>query len=753
MAYPNSIEQIQALIQQGDAVTALRRANDTVGRLRPEDFPDVRERALAFNQAWYGLALAQHASGQMSDACESARQAFEFDALEFEQQPDMVRIAIAARNWPFAGLVAGHCASLVERHGEQDAADEIIAMIEPVERESPLFVELLNGEVHGRYDARYGAEEPQGNNRMVAELRGLGMAEDDLLLHGAFGAHELGDDDLALRLWSQVNWRAAPRPYSFANYAMLCLRKGLPTPDPMQLAGQRDAELLYNGGTHVVTLLTEDAELKAMSREQARPWWALAAAILQHGFDRYAAFENGERNGYAVDAHFFAMLCNNLGIALGKLNLHDRACQVHERGLLTSPFMENAQNALYEATLTDDAAAARRCSEHMGRFLQDYGNYLDTAQQCRFQSLMLAAAGYSDTPDVWFEKLRVFNQQWGYMRKQARFMNSDEHHLPLEWSYLKREHNQAINDQWRSLKILHKRASQDPRVITCMLRNRRDHASEEARAEGLALAEQALHVLAPLKDTPEGTRYWFEARYSLAYLRYRSWFYQSSVVGQDWLPQARKEFEVVLAQHIEGDPEAIDAMLDYGMLLVREILDLPEGIVWLTRVIQALEPQPRPRGGERRWDPKTAPDPALALAYLFRAQAYSLQDQDLNSSVRSDLEQAGALNPWLPGVWYWMATVECESGNAMEAIAMAERFVDFDGDNRPWWRERADMLSALVTLQHAVGNLPEAQRRLAELESLGASAHEDLPALRKLLNPGAAQAGKSLWGRIKGLLG
>ena len=442
---------------------------------------------------------------------------------------------------------------------------------------------------------------------------------------------------------------------------MLCLRKGLPTPDPMQLAGQRDAELLYNGGTHVVTLLTEDAELKAMSREQARPWWALAAAILQHGFDRYAAFENGERNGYAVDAHFFAMLCNNLGIALGKLNLHERACQVHERGLLTSPFLENAQNALYEATLTDDAAAARRCSEHVGRFLQDYGNYLDTAQQCRFQSLMLAAAGYSDMPDVWFEKLRLFNQQWGYMRKQARFMNSDEHHLPLEWSYLKREHNQAINDQWRSLKILHKRASQDPRVITCMLRNRRDHASEEARAEGLALAEQALHVLAPLKDTPEGTRYWFEARYSLAYLRYRSWFYQSSVVGQDWLPQARKEFEVVLAQRIEGDPEAIDAMLDYGMLLVREILDLPEGIVWLTRVIQALEPQPRPRGGERRWDPKTAPDPALALAYLFRAQAYSLQDQDLNSSVRSDLEQAGALNPWLPGVWYWMATVKPQS--------------------------------------------------------------------------------------------
>ena len=749
MPPPNDLQRVQQLISQGNASAAQQTAQawlDALGSVT--QWKNMRERALAFNQAWYALALAREAAGQLEAASAAVSEAHQYDSLVFQQQADLVRIAIAARNWPLAERIADHFVSHLERHGLNRIGEEIIAMIEPVEQQYAPFTMLING-YEERYKERYG-EGPEGDARMVADYERLGIDANEILLVKASNASEYGDDDLALKLWQQVDWRAYPRARSFAQYAMLCLREGLPVPDVSQLSSLRDPEWLYNAGTDVVTPLSEDSWYKNLSNSRARPYWQLAADLLQRGYDHYIAFEDqGERNGFATDPHFFAMLCNNYGIALGKLDRENEAWPIHERGFHSSPFIENALNAAYGALQSGDAAAAQRCAAQLQTFVEECFGEDDIEYGCRAQSYVLAAAGLSESPDEWLPKREAFQTKWANNRKHARFCNSDEHHFPEDWRVLFSNNVGALNDQWEAMKRMLERHPDDARLLHLMLRNRRDHGGRSARESGLALADKARQLLEPQRHTAEGAARWFEARYSLAYLRYRSWFYDADLVGQDWLPQARKEFAECIVDRAADKVQGVDAMLDYGMLLVREDIDVNEGIRWLSEVIQTLEPQPRAPADEDDWRPDTAPDPALALAYVYRAHALCMQDQ--NDRAIPDLDAAAALNPWFPAVWYWRATIESEAGNADAAIQWATRFVEFDGINPPDDEERATMLSALVQLLHATGQTEQARERLDELEQLDDS-HDDLPELHALFEP-AGKKGKSLWSKVKGWLG
>ena len=500
----------------------------------------------------------------------------------------------------------------------------------------------------------------------------------------------------------------------------------------------------------MVTALTEDSDMIRLRKERKLPYWQLAADILQLGFDRYKAFEEGkERNGFATDRHFYAMLCNNLGIALSRLGRDDLAWPIHESGFNASPFHENAINTAYSALYSHNPSGAARGNALLQQFVQKHKRFLGMDDMQRAAALDLGCFGLAcQSVDEWLAKRETFHQEWGWMRQQSRFCNSDEHYLPNDWSFIRDQHNYAINDEWRALQYLHSRFPDDPRVLNLMLRNRRDHAASDARREGLALASEVERVLAPRRHTAEGAQHWFESRYSLAYLRYRSWFYDADLVGQEFLPQAHQEFKAIFPEYetLRNDPNHIDAMLDYSMMLVREDLDLDGGIVWLGRVIDALEPQPRAPAQRSAWDPKTAADPALALAYVFRAHAYCMQDQ--NDKARADLLEAGALNPWMPAVWYWMATIESESGNVRAAIDMANRFVGYDGSNPPDDEERAIMLDVLIRMHHMEGENDQAQARLEALETLDPD-YEELPELQALFHP-SKQSGKSVWSTVKG---
>ena len=380
----------------------------------------VFERNNLIAQNAYQRALAAEYFGDIAAAYAAAERAYRHNSNNFYQHPDLVRIALAQDTEEsrtlafeiaeyFAGLVAGIPPFWADWDEDaQRAADVALPNnhYDPTDAAATAMDKLITAAAEKYPDMRVyfyrknavrlitQEEDYDAAQKMLDEWRASGIKPDYYDRDQSMLYYESGQNEALIAHWQGRDNELARQVYPTAYWMTWTARilAGQTLPDNLTPPTSNRADTLYTATTWVLNIHDDLDENPVIDKQLLR----LGITIGEHTLKLYEAVEKGTLNGYANDAHVYAMLCRNLGCLHNHNGNTERCLDLAEVGFALSPFIENGYVTIAYAY---ELGQYERSLANIGKVRKALSQYIEPHERRNIGRHELRCLAKLDRPD------------------------------------------------------------------------------------------------------------------------------------------------------------------------------------------------------------------------------------------------------------------------------------------------------------------------------------------------------------------